>query len=679
MMYKTLEQRLQGREFQDLCIYGFAAVCVGLWVVKIIWGRLAGLHRTSVKAEYDYIVVGSGASGSVMAHRLATRGDKEVSVLLLEAGQDDSCHDMTYYASYAWDLVGTAVDWQYKVTSSFFGERDLSLPSGKVLGGSASMNENIYLRPPQKEFEKLEKLGLKSWSYADCLPFFTKSEKSIVDQNEYHGTSGPLPVGFSASRSPIGHLAADSALECGLQKKYDVNSPTPSVGTSPAQVMVDKKGLRCTPATSFVRPILKQHNFTVRTEASVTKVIFEGEKAVGVEWTDNLGMTKTTTCKAEVILCAGAIGTPAILLRSGVQERNPAVGKNLRDLCTVPMIHQARPGVSFDSNNIHTLMHTMAYRMSGTGPATSHIVDNCMFLDSKVHNVKVSYPTAEDKKKNPPAKKMLENCKSATADHLVCLANRGGFRRKEFAQRKQSVQLGWFQEGITSLITGAQREGLTPDATKGSVTLDDKGAPVIDLSCIEDEKTLQKMLPIVRMTRLITATAPLRKLLTQREAIDTTLLKDTPSEEAGDIIYGKAAARRVRFPKSISAAEIASLEKVHDEMDTDAYLMDYMKAHAQPFGAPVGTCSMAPLKAEGKDLDAAVDEKTFVLKGSSNVRVVDTSILPVPIMVCILFVFWVKRSCICALYVLPIYLYQTTHTFSGTRYRDVADDCRKGC
>eukprot|EP01061_Rhynchopus_euleeides_P004562 TRINITY_DN13805_c0_g2_i2.p1 TRINITY_DN13805_c0_g2~~TRINITY_DN13805_c0_g2_i2.p1 ORF type:complete len:724 (+),score=306.88 TRINITY_DN13805_c0_g2_i2:1519-3690(+) len=635
--YKTMAQRISGREFQDACIYGATAVFIALWVLRLVWGRIAGLHRTTVKPEYDYIVVGAGAAGSVVANRLAMRGDKVSNVLLLEAGSDDSGHDMIYYPSYAWDLCTTAVDWCYKMAKNpALNDRDLSLPRGKVLGGTSAINDNLYQRPPKEELQQLGKCGVKGWGYDDCLKYFVKSEKSMIEESTpYHGFTGPLPVGFCTTRSPIGKLSGDSAFEAGVAKKFDANNPSTSVGVSPAQTMTDSKGMRCTPATSFVRPIMKEKNFTLRTEAHVTRVIFEGEKAVAVEWKDNLGMTHTTKCKGEVVLCAGAIGTPAILLRSGVQERNPAVGKNLRDLCTVPMIHQTRKGVSFDGNNIHSLMHTIAYRLSGSGPILSHPVDTSMYLDSNVHNVQVSWPDQKALEarpdKNTP-KQMLAKAKNAVPDHFVTFANRGGFRRKEFAARKMSVQLGWFQEGMTSQITASQRGVAVPDAGCGSVAVDEKGEVTVDLCCLPDEGILGKMLPIIRMTRRIVAISPLRNILTQREAIDTTLLENVPAAEAGDILYGRAAARRIRFPKQTKPEEFEKLDQVHTEIDTDDYLVRYMKAHAQPFGTPVGTCSMAPLKSDDGEIPAAVDSASFMLRGASNVRVADASILPVPLL-----------------------------------------------
>ena len=634
-LYKTAQERFEDKAFQDTCLYIATGVFIALWVLKLIYVRVFGMHRTSVKATYDYIVVGSGASGCVVTNRLSTRGDAAHSVLLLEAGSDDACHDMIFYPSYAHRLISTAADWCYSlVENPLLNDRELSLPRGKVLGGSAAINENLYQRPPKQEFDVLQKLGVKGWSYADCLPYFVRSEKTTVDDKAaHHGLSGSVPVGFSSTRSPIGKFSVESACDVGVAKKFDANNPAPAVGVSPAQVMCDKKGMRCSPATALVRPLKKT---TVRTEAFVTKVLFEGTKAVGVEWKDNLGMTHTTRCNKEVILCAGAVGTPAILLRSeGVADASPAVGKNLRDLASTPLIYQTRKGISFDTNNIHSLVHTLSYKMSGSGPVLSHPVDTLMYLDRSVNAVATSWPDAATIKATPDKlnpKQMLDKAKKA--DVFVSVASKGGFTRAEWAARRMDRNIGWFQEGSTVTATLAAKDAV-PHAGKGSVSLNESGEVVVDVHVVNSEEDLKAVVPVLRYLRRMCATSPFSDILTQREAIDCSLLKDVPGGIAGDILYGNAAARRLRYPKLVRPEEFEQLEKIHAEIDTDAYLLEYVKAHTQPFGSPVGTCSMAPLQGPAGSIPAAVDSKTFALNKFENLRVADASVLPVPFTVCL--------------------------------------------
>eukprot|EP01063_Lacrimia_lanifica_P032203 TRINITY_DN5456_c0_g3_i1.p1 TRINITY_DN5456_c0_g3~~TRINITY_DN5456_c0_g3_i1.p1 ORF type:complete len:683 (+),score=300.38 TRINITY_DN5456_c0_g3_i1:309-2051(+) len=553
------------------------------------------------------------------------------SVLLLEAGDDDRYHDMVGFGSYAHHLIGTVLDWGYQVAGkgALEGREDVSFPCGKVLGGSAAISEGLYQRPPKKELDALSGLGVKGWSYDDCLPYYTRSEMSTIqEENKYHGFSGEMRTGFSTVRSPIGRLSAESAELVGVPKKYDTNSGVSATGVSPAQVMVDKRGKKLTPAGAFVRPILGQKNFTARCNATVTKVIFEGDKAVGVEWTDARGSTHKTLCAKEVILCAGAIGTPSILLQSKVE--NKAVGKNLQDLATVPVIYQARKGVSYDNDNVHTAAQTLAYNMSGTGPILSFPVDTVMYLDSTAHKVGASYLQKDEDAAKVMKAIAAKGKNSKNADRFVTVTSRGGFNRNEWIRRKLSYNLGKFVEAMSLNITAAETNA--PSAEHGEVKVNAKGEIEVDVAFARSEEALAALVPTMRFARRVCMTKPLRNILTAREAIDVTLLETVEPNEATDLMYGKKAQARMRFPRATPKEDWEKLEKLQDDIDTDRYLLAYCKAHARPFGAPVGTCSLAPLNTASKEkIPSAVDPLTLKLRGTQNVRIADCSVLPTPL------------------------------------------------
>eukprot|EP01059_Diplonema_ambulator_P013552 TRINITY_DN24072_c0_g1_i1.p1 TRINITY_DN24072_c0_g1~~TRINITY_DN24072_c0_g1_i1.p1 ORF type:complete len:669 (+),score=266.23 TRINITY_DN24072_c0_g1_i1:33-2009(+) len=615
------EEELQAQAEQDRIIYGLLLAVAVLWVLRWLWKRFTGLHKTKVDAEYEYIVVGSSAGGCVVAHRLVKEGKK---VLLLEAGQDDTLHDMTFYGSYTHNLVHTVVDWCHKTTVPLLGDRELVGTNGKIVGGSAAINENIYQRPAKHELDSLQKLGIKGWSYADCLPYFLKSEGTTLFDDKHHNKKGPQQISFTPVRSPIGKLAADAVSDLGVTKCLDSNSPD-AIGVSPTQLAVDKKGLRQTPFTAFIRPLLKRKNLTVRSEATVEKVEFEGTKAVGVTWTGRSGSRTTTKCTGEVILCAGAVGSAAILLRSGVGEggdvaENKGVGRNLRDLLTVPLIYQTRNGVSYDSNNIHTLQHFIAFKMSGHGPALAYPVDTHMYLSSRVNGLMNSWK--EEKVNKLEVHKQMANTQH---DHLVTLVSSGGFRRHDFERRGISLHIARFTEAMSFGVTAAQR--YEPSANHGSVKIVD-GEVVTDCCYLRSEDDLKQSFGILRLMRKLATTDPLSRILTKREAVDTTLLKSTPTLEAVDLMYGRRAIKRVKTG-TLPEEDVKGLKKIQQEIDGEEYLLAYVKKHAQPFNNQVGTCSMAPLHvADGKTMPPVVDSQDLCVRGTESLRVADSSILP---------------------------------------------------
>eukprot|EP01060_Flectonema_neradi_P038725 TRINITY_DN822_c2_g2_i1.p1 TRINITY_DN822_c2_g2~~TRINITY_DN822_c2_g2_i1.p1 ORF type:complete len:672 (+),score=139.43 TRINITY_DN822_c2_g2_i1:63-2018(+) len=623
-IFDPLTEVLKGIKFGWIELISVVAAWYGLLT---LWRWFTGTHRSRVHSEYDYIVVGSSASGCVIANRLVREGGH--SVLLLEAGDDDRKHDMTFFISYMHDLVGSAIDYCYP-TKSIGGltEKETHSPFGKVLGGSAAIDEGLYQRPQKHELDHLQKIGVDGWTFNDCLPYFTKSEKSnIQEHNRFHGTEGEASITFPPLRSPIGIYFTDSAARVGIAKRLDSNGAA-GTGVSPAQVMIDKKGMRCTPATAFVKTIKSNKLFTLRTQAKVSKVEFEGKRAVGVTWTDCWGRKQTTKCKKEVILAAGVVGSPSILMNSEVCENgtvanNVAVGKNFRDLLTVPIIYQTRKGISYDTKNIHNFQKWLGYKMTGTGDILTPMCDTLMFLNSEDHGVTKSW--SEDKVR--AAKNSLPNC-------LMSLQPRGGFKRFEFLKRGVSQKIGWFQEALTVNITPCQKTAPSIDSGFGSIKVNKDGEPELTL-CLSPPQTsedvISRTLPMIKLARAILNTDPVRHLTRELEAIDVTLLKSMKAEEAVDLVYGRKAMLRMRRRgKNIPEDEMADLEKIQKELDTDEYLTNYAKEHAQPFGFPVGTCSMAPLKSKNGTVSPVVSSKTFEVTGVEGIRVADSSILPIP-------------------------------------------------
>eukprot|EP00755_Sulcionema_specki_P025602 Sspe_Gene.83698::Locus_54903_Transcript_1_1_Confidence_1.000_Length_1449::g.83698::m.83698/K00108/betA, CHDH; choline dehydrogenase len=428
------------------------AVLVAVKTVQWAYARLTSYNRTRVGKEYEYIVVGSGPAGCVVAHRLAKWGGS--SVLVLEAGDDIVGHDKVHFISYCMDLFGSVLDWCYPTHAP---ESEGTIPAtchGKVLGGTAAVDAAVYQRPPKAELDRLQQLGCKGWTAEACLPYYTRTEQShIAEDTPYHGHRGEIPVYFPPHRNPLSQFVADSASEVGVNKRLDSNNPSTSCGVSPAQVMIKANGIRYSPA----KLLSGVKGLSVRTQAHVTRVLFEGKKAVGVEWRDRKGVLHKVTATKEVILSAGVVGSPALLMRSGVGPKEisptvleaPAVGKNLKDLVQVPLVYQARQGVSFDDINSHTFTQYIAYALMGKGPVLSGVVDTVMYLCSKVHGVAKSWVDEAEAKEQ--AKKM-SGYKGEGVDHYVTLLPRGGYGRSEFTLRKIDQHLGRFTEAATFLV-----------------------------------------------------------------------------------------------------------------------------------------------------------------------------------------------------------------------------------
>lgn len=290
-------------------------------------------------SEFDFIVVGAGSAGCVLADRLSAGGDR---VLVLEAGGDDNDVMVKAPALFAAMFQGPN-DWNYnsEPEPGLFGRR-VYLPRGKMLGGCSSMNALIYMRGAAADFDGWERdFGATGWSYDDVLPFFRRSENNAEVHDEYHGTSGNLHVTSQRWLSPHADSFIESAIAAGITRNDDFNGAEQE-GAGLFQLTAHD-GRRCSSADAFLRPALERENVQLITHATVQRIVFEGTRAVGVEY-EHEGQTHIARAGREVILSAGAYNTPQLLMLSGIgpadhlQEMgipvlidSPNVGSNLQD------------------------------------------------------------------------------------------------------------------------------------------------------------------------------------------------------------------------------------------------------------------------------------------------------------------------------------------------------------
>jgi choline dehydrogenase len=286
--------------------------------------------------RFDYVIVGAGSAGCVLAARLTE--DPDVRVLLLEAGPPDVKENVHVPLGYL-QLAKTDVDWDYSTAPEpFCNGRRVYLPRGRVLGGSSSMNAMIYIRGNPRDYDAW---GVPGWGWDDLLPYFKRAEDSHRGASEWHGAGGPLTVSASRSNNPMMDAWVEAGAQAGLPVNDDFNGPEQEgVGKYD---LTQRDGMRCSAAVAYLHPAMERPNLVVLPYALVQRVRFEGTRAVGVD-VERFGETASYGAEREVLLCGGAYNSPQLLQLSGVGPAEhlmlrevevvldqPAVGENLSD------------------------------------------------------------------------------------------------------------------------------------------------------------------------------------------------------------------------------------------------------------------------------------------------------------------------------------------------------------
>jgi choline dehydrogenase-like flavoprotein len=345
--------------------------------------------------SFDYIIVGAGSAGSVLANRLSENSSN--SILLLEAGPEDKSPMIKIPGAFAYFMYSKKYNWRYETepVSDIRNGQPMFCPRGKTLGGSSAVNAMVYIRGHKSDYDHWENLGNQGWGFDSLLPYFKKAESNERGEDEYHGGSGPLHVSDTQNTYPLNDRFLEGAKQAGFPTTSDFNGPQ-FEGVGYYQFTI-KDGERCGVSRAYLRPARVRNNLFVECEAFANRIIFDGKVAKGVEY-EQRGATHRVHANKEVILCGGAFNSPQTLMLSGVGDKAdlakhgidlvhdlPGVGKNLQEHVDACVLVKSKKKDGFSTTPLgllKTLPDALNYFKGKKGNLANSITQTGGFLKS---------------------------------------------------------------------------------------------------------------------------------------------------------------------------------------------------------------------------------------------------------------------------------------------------------
>ncbi|MCR9121381.1 MAG: GMC family oxidoreductase N-terminal domain-containing protein [Phyllobacteriaceae bacterium] len=339
---------------------------------------------------YDYVIVGGGSAGCVLANRLSE--NSAVRVLLLEAGGKDN-HPLIHMPVGFAKMTTGPHTWGFNtVPQVHANNREIPYAQARVIGGGSSINAEVFTRGHPHDYDRwANEEGCEGWAFADIQQYFVRSEGNTILAGDWHGTDGPLGVSNLKDPQPMTRAFVQSCQELGIPYNPDFNGPQQE-GAGVYQTTT-KNGRRCSAAVGYLRPVIKRPNLMVETGCQVRRIVFEGTRATGVEYTNGQGV-QTARAESEVLVTSGAIGTPTLMMLSGVGPAAhlaehgidivhdlPGVGENLNDHFGIDIVAELNGHDSLDKyNKWHWAIWAGAqYYLFNSGPVTSNVVEGGAF------------------------------------------------------------------------------------------------------------------------------------------------------------------------------------------------------------------------------------------------------------------------------------------------------------
>ena len=560
---------------------GFFTKALFCGIIAIIVYYMAtsrdSLVTVNINLSYDYIIVGTGSAGAVLAARLSE--DKDTTVLVIEAGGEDTNMLLGIPFPHPF-LQNTSVDWTYYTEpqthssfSSIVGNNRHFWPRGKVLGGTSMLNSMAYVRGNKADYDEWEEIGCDGWSYEDVLPYFLKSEDILIgnlSDSKYHHKGGPLAVSYSHA-SKIPDIFVKAGKELGYEE-VDYNGEKQE-GFSKQQSTV-RNGVRSSTIKEFLRPAMKRENIHVVVNTMATKVVFDDNKrATGIEFIRD-GVKGSVKAKKEVIISGGAVNSPQLLMLSGIGPKDHLesmqipvindlpVGKNLQDHLYLLIGSEINTTDSINTHPIIMLAEFLKYAVTGKGSFASSGLEGTAFINTDKTETRNRYPDIQI------------HGYSALSERKYLLLN-------------QDLIKGLFPDEIKNGF--ALVPIILHPKSRGSIKLkspDPKEYPSIDpryLTAREDVDTF------IRGIRLV------------ERLIETSAFSSIGSD--------------FKYTKMAACSE--------HEFRSDAYWECYIRYNALTTYHPTSTCKMGSID----DPSTVVDSELRV-KGVKGLRVVDASVMP---------------------------------------------------